>query len=160
MNPAQSATSAEPLAGEQLERRLEELLHQDRFPPPAGFLARARVNEASLHGRAEFDPDEFWADDARRPHWDEPFTTVLDDSRPPFYKWFTDGQLNVSCNCIDRHVEGGRGNRVAFYWAGEEGEQLRDIAEGRALGDVTTLRDPAVMAELVAEFAAEQAKEE
>ena len=47
-------------------------------------------------------------------HWDEPFTTVLDDSRPPFYKWFTDGKLNVSYNCIDRHVEAGRGNRVAF----------------------------------------------
>ena len=56
-------------------------------------------------------------------HWDKPFTTVLDDSNPPFYKWFTDGTLNVSYNCLDRHVEAGRGNRVAFHWAGEEGEQ-------------------------------------
>ena len=48
---------------------------------------------------------------------------MLDDSNPPFYKWFTDGKLNVSYNCLDRHVEAGRGNRVAFHWAGEEGEQ-------------------------------------
>ena len=48
---------------------------------------------------------------------------MLDDSNPPFYKWFADGRLNVSYNCLDRHVEAGRGDRVAFHWAGEEGEQ-------------------------------------
>ena len=66
-------------------------------------------------------------------------TQVLDDSNPPFYKWFTGGKLNVSHNCLDRHVENGRGDRVAFHWHGEEGETrdvtyadlLRDIAEAR-----------------------------
>ncbi len=120
MNPSTASTGT--LVGEQLERRLEELLHQDLFKPPAQFVAGARVNDASLHARAELDPDEFWADQARELHWNEPFTTILDDSNPPFYKWFTDGTLNVSYNCVDRHVEAGNGQRVAFHWAGEEGE--------------------------------------
>jgi acetyl-CoA synthetase len=111
------------LSGERLERRLEELLHQDRFAPPAHFVAAETVDDASLHARAELDPDAFWAEQARTLHWDKPFTTVLDDSNPPFYKWFADGTLNVSYNCLDRHILAGRGNRVAFHWAGEEGEQ-------------------------------------
>ena len=122
MNPDIAPPEASPV-GEQLERRLEELLHQERFAPPAEFLATERVNEASLDAQTEGGPDEFWAEQARGLHWDEPFTTILDDSNPPFYKWFTDGTLNVSYNCLDRHVEAGRGDRVAFYWAGEEGEE-------------------------------------
>jgi acetyl-CoA synthetase len=118
-----TATAFAPLADEQLARRLEELLHQERFAPPTQFVADSRSNHASLRSRPDLDPDAFWAEQARELHWDEPFTTVLDDSNPPFYKWFTDGKLNVSYNCLDRHVEAGRGNRVAFYWAGEEGEQ-------------------------------------
>jgi acetyl-CoA synthetase len=123
MTPPTGTTKQEPLAGEDLDCRLEELLHQDRFPPPPKFVADARVNDASLHAQAELDPDAFWAEQARELHWDKPFTTVLDDANPPFYKWFTDGKLNVSHNCVDRHVEAGRGNRVAFYWVGEEGEE-------------------------------------
>ena len=119
MNPIMST---EPLAGEDLERRLEELLRQDRFASPAGFLATERVDEASLRARAELDGEGFWAEQARGLEWDVPFTTVLDESNPPFYKWFADGKLNVSYNCLDRHVEAGRGGRVAFYWAGENGE--------------------------------------
>jgi acetyl-CoA synthetase len=111
------------LSGEHLERRLEELLHQDRFAPPPRFVANESANDASIHARAELDPDAFWAEQARTLHRDEPFTTVLDDTNPPFYKWFLDGRLNVSYNCLDRHVEAGRGDRVAFHWAGEEGEQ-------------------------------------
>jgi acetyl-CoA synthetase len=120
MNPPTAAAVAP--TGEQLERRLEELLHQDVFPPPTPFVAEARGNDAPLHARADLDPEAFWAEQARELHWDHPFTTVLDESNPPFYKWFTDGTLNVSYNCLDRHVEAGRGNRVAFHWAGEEGE--------------------------------------
>lgn len=111
------------LSGEKLERRLAELLHQDRFAPPPHFVAAEHVNDPALHARAELDPDGFWAEQARELDWDEPFTTILDDSNPPFYKWFSDGKLNVSYNCLDRHVEAGRGHRVAFHWAGEEGEQ-------------------------------------
>lgn len=71
------------LSGEQLERRLEELLHQDRFAPPPEFVATEHVNDASLHARAELDPNAFWAEQAQTLHWDKPFTTVLDDSNPP-----------------------------------------------------------------------------
>ena len=138
MNPPTPVTHAELPAGEQLERKLEELLHQDTFAPPAQFLARERVNDAALHARAELDPDGFWAAQARTLHWDEPFTTVLDDSRPPFYKWFTDGKLNVSYNCLDRHVDAGLANRVAFHWAGEEGEH-RAITYGELHRDVQRL---------------------
>ena len=53
-------------------------------------------------------------------------TESLDDSNPPFYKWFTGGKTNASYNCLDRHVEAGNGDRVAFHWRGEEGEE-RDV---------------------------------
>ncbi|MDQ2896869.1 MAG: acetate--CoA ligase [Actinomycetota bacterium] len=128
MNPPTATTPQAPtktqplLAGEALERRLEELLHQDRFKPTAQFLAAERVNDASLHARAELDANAFWAGQARELHWDVPFTETLDESNPPFYKWFADGKLNVSYNCLDRHVHEGRGQRVAYHWAGEEGE--------------------------------------
>jgi acetyl-CoA synthetase len=122
MNPPATTTHA-ALSGERLERRLAELLHQDRFAPSAQFLADERVNDVSLHAQAELDPTGFWAVQARTLAWNKPFTTTLDDSNPPFYKWFTDGTLNVSYNCVDRHVEAGHGDRVAIHWAGEEGEE-------------------------------------
>lgn len=107
-----TATTSEQfgaLAGEQLERRLEELLDQDRFAPPASFGAAKRVDAASLQARADLDADAFWAEQARALHWEEPFTTVLDDSDPPFYKWFTDGKLNVSYNCLGPPCRGRSG---------------------------------------------------
>jgi acetyl-CoA synthetase len=116
-----SATvGAKPLTGEALEHRLEELLHQEVFTPPASF---GPGPGAALQEQASDGPESFWAEQARALHWHEPFTTVLDDSKPPFYKWFTDGKLNASYNCVDRHVEAGRGERVAFHWAGEQGEE-------------------------------------
>src|SRR3984957_10092374 len=118
--PARATDSPSPLlSGEPLERRLEELMQQQRFASPA---PGETADEAQVRAYAEIDPDSFWAEEARTLHWDVPFTTVLDESNPPFYKWFTDGKLNVSYNCLDRHVEAGNGNRVAFHWAGEEGE--------------------------------------
>ena len=136
--PAEVPRSSPLPAGEKLERRLAELLHEDRFAPHAQFVASARVNDASLHAEAELDADAFWAEQARTLHWDVPFTTVLNDSKPPFYEWFVDGKLNVSYNCLDRHVEAGRGNRVAFHWAGEEGEQ-RAITYSELYRDVQRL---------------------
>jgi acetyl-CoA synthetase len=129
------STSAPSLlpSGEQLERRLEELLQQERFSPPADFADPERISHAP-HA-LEVDPNGYWAEQARSLHWETPFTTVLDDSNPPFYKWFADGTLNVSYNCLDRHVEAGRGDRVAFHWAGEEGEQ-RAITYAELLRDV------------------------
>jgi acetyl-CoA synthetase len=124
MDPSTATTGpSELLVGMQLERRLEELAHQDRFPPPSSFLASERVNDAALKAQAGADLEAFWAEQARSLHWQKPFTTVLDESNPPFYKWFADGQLNASYNCLDRHVDAGLGNRVAFHWVGEEGEQ-------------------------------------
>ena len=126
------------LAGVELERKLEELLGQDRFTPPPGFSSEESVRDGSLYSAAERDPNAFRAEQARRLHWDVPFTTVLDDSSPPFYKWFTDGKLNVCYNCLDRHVEAGRGQRIAFQWAGEEGEE-RAVTYAGLLDDVQRL---------------------
>jgi len=141
MNPSTAATESEqrPLpAGLELERRLEVLLEQEAFPPPAGFFTEQSVRDRPLHAAAERDPDAFWAEQARQLHWDEPFTTVLDDTNPPFYRWFSDGKLNVSYNCLDRHIEAGRGHRVAFLWAGEEGEE-RTATYAQLLDDVQRL---------------------
>jgi acetyl-CoA synthetase len=109
-----------------LAAELEELLKVDRFPPPAAFAAHARLNDPAIYDEAAADPQAFWAKQAENLRWDTPWDTVLDDSDPPFYKWFVGGQLNVSANCVDRHVDEGRGDKVAFHWRGEEGEE-RDI---------------------------------
>ena len=71
-------------------------------------------------------------------HWSVQFTSVLDDSNPPFYTWFADGSLNASYNCLDKHVEAGHGGRVAFHWLGEEGEQ-RDLTYLQLLDQVQRL---------------------
>src|ERR1039458_6916446 len=121
------------------EDRIELLLATPDFPPSAAFAAQAEVADAAIYERAAVDPDTWWADQARqRLDWDTPFTEVLDDSDAPFYRWFADGTLNVSYNCLDRHVEAGLGDRVAFHWHGEEGEQ-RDLTYAELLADVQRL---------------------
>jgi len=110
-----------------LERELEELLDVERFEPPAQFREQALWKDASIYEEAERDPQQWWVRQARELiDWFEEPGEVLDDSNPPFYRWFADGKLNASHNCLDRHVEAGRGDRVAFHWRGEEGEE-RDI---------------------------------
>jgi acetyl-CoA synthetase len=109
-----------------LEEQLEQLLQQESFPPPAEFAERALVRDASIVERAAADREGFWAEQAEALHWDRKWDKVLDWSNPPFAKWFEGGQLNVSYNCVDRHVEAGLGDRVAFHWRGEEGEE-RDV---------------------------------
>ncbi|MBW9207424.1 acetate--CoA ligase [Mumia sp. zg.B17] len=89
-----------------------------RFEPPAELAADANVT-AQTYDLAAEDRLAFWADAARRLDWEKPFTEVLDWSNPPFAKWFADGTLNASYNCVDRHVEAGRGDKVAFHWVGE-----------------------------------------
>src|SRR6266496_386803 len=92
-----------------------------------------------LREQAAADPAAWWAVQAReRLHWDTPFSSVLDDSNPPFYTWFADGTINVSYNCLDRHVQAGRGDKVAFHWRGEEGEE-RDVTYAELLADVQRL---------------------
>jgi acetyl-CoA synthetase len=109
-----------------LEQALEELLEVESFDPPEEFAAQANVSDQSIHDTADADFEGFWAEQARALDWAEDFSTVLDWSNPPFAKWFADGKLNVCHNCVDRHVEAGNGDRVAFHWRGEEGEE-RDI---------------------------------
>jgi acetyl-CoA synthetase len=67
-------------------------------------------------------PQEYWTEKAKAIDWFKPFTKVLDDSNPPFYKWFPDGELNISYNTLDRHVKSARKNKLAYIWEGEMGE--------------------------------------
>ena len=107
---------------EELERVLDDLMEVETFDPPAQFREQALIRDPDIYARANADPEAYWAGRARELHWHRPFTKVLDDSNPPFFKWFADGELNVSYNCVDRHVEAGHGDRVAYHWHGEEGE--------------------------------------
>ena len=75
-----------------------------------------------LYQQAKLDRLGFWADQARNLHWHKPFTEVLDFTNPPFAKWFADGQINASYNCLDRHVEAGLGGRIALLFEGEPGD--------------------------------------
>jgi acetyl-CoA synthetase len=106
------------------EKRAEisDLLREDRtFPPPPEFRARAHVRDESIYAEAARDPDAFWAGFARELEWSRPWDTVL-DWQPPHAKWFVGGTLNVSVNCVDRHVRGARRNKAALIWEGEPGD--------------------------------------
>ena len=109
---------------------LDNLLHEDRhFPPPAELAAHANVT-AETYAEAEADFEGFWAKQAKRISWQTEPTQVLDWSNPPFAKWYADGTLNAAYNCLDRHVEAGNGDRVAFYFEGEPGDtQVMTYAE-------------------------------
>jgi len=112
--------------GTTLEQELERMLEIERFPPPESFRANALLSDPAVYEEAARDPQAWWERQAEALDWFERWDTVLDDANPPFYKWFVGGKLNASYNCLDRHVEAGRGERVAYHWRGEEGEE-RDI---------------------------------
>ncbi|RDZ42546.1 acetate--CoA ligase [Haloferax sp. Atlit-10N] len=103
----------------ELEARLEE---QDEFEPSEEFVAQANVSDAGIYDEFEENWPECWERAAEMLDWDEAYDEVLDDSNPPFYEWFTGGELNACHNCVDRHVENGAKNRVAIKWEGEHGE--------------------------------------
>jgi acetyl-CoA synthetase len=105
-----------------LEQELARLLELERIEPPEAFAADALISDLSEHEAAERDPLAWWERQAEALQWSRRWDTVLDDADPPFYKWFSGGTLNASVNCVDRHVEAGAGDRVAFHWHGEEGE--------------------------------------
>ncbi|GAA1465324.1 acetate--CoA ligase [Microbacterium thalassium] len=109
-----------------MSSQIDHLLNETRhFAPSREFVAQA-VAGADLYDRAKVDREGFWAEQARELlHWHKPFTEVLDWSNPPFAQWFADGELNVSYNCLDRHVEAGNGDRVALLWEGEPGDDRR-----------------------------------
>ena len=106
-----------------LETRLEELLDRETFAPPDEFIDDPVVADESVYENADEDYETFWAEQAEALKWQESYEQVLDWSDPPFAKWFVGGKLNAAENCVDRHVEDGNGDRVAFHWRGEEGEE-------------------------------------
>src|SRR6266576_2906406 len=120
---------------EQLDRELADLLDVERFEPSPEFRERALLKDPGVYEEAAGDPQAWWARQAQQLHWFRRWDTVLDDSSPPFYKWFTGGTLNVSHNCLDRHVQDGRGERIAFHWRGEDGQE-RDITYAQLLAEV------------------------
>jgi acetyl-CoA synthetase len=129
------ASESDPPVGEQLDRELAELLEVERFAPPREFRERALLKDPAIYEQAAQDPLRWWARQAEQLHWFRGWDTVLDDRNPPFYEWFVGGTLNASFNCLDRHVEAGIGDRVAFHWRGEEGEE-RDITYAELLSEV------------------------
>jgi acetyl-CoA synthetase len=90
------------------------------FPPSETFAAQANAT-ADWYERADTDREAFWAEQAERLHWEQKWERVLDWDTP-FAKWFVGGKLNVAYNCVDRHVEAGHGEQVAFHWEGEPGD--------------------------------------
>jgi acetyl-CoA synthetase len=106
-----------------LEAQLEEMLAIETFDPPAEFVEHALLSDPGLYEEADADWKGWWVKQAKTLSWFKEPTKDLNDSDPPFYKWFEDGTINASYNCLDRHVEAGNGDRVAYHWHGEEGEQ-------------------------------------
>lgn len=114
---------------------IEALFEENRrFPPPPEFAAQANAG-AGIYEQAEPDYVSFWASWARTLEWSKPFTVGLEWNEP-FAKWFSDGELNVSVNCLDRHVRAGRGDRIAYFYEGEPGD-ARTITYAQLLEDVS-----------------------
>ncbi|MGH3496091.1 MAG: acetate--CoA ligase [Nocardioidaceae bacterium] len=104
------------------ESALSNLLHENRrFEPPADLAANANV-KADAYDEAAADPEAYWGKQAERLTWAEPWTQVLDWSNAPFAKWYLGGKLNAAVNCLDRHVDAGHGDKVAYYFEGEPGD--------------------------------------
>jgi acetyl-CoA synthetase len=102
---------------------IQNLLKEGRIIAPSEeFRQRARVHDDSIYARAEADPEAFWAAFASELEWSRPWTTVL-EWKSPNAKWFVGGQLNVSVNCLDRHVRTARRNKAALIWEGEPGDR-------------------------------------
>jgi len=110
-------------------------LENRTFPPPAEFAKAANLNDRRLHDKADADWQAFWAEQAEELlDWNDRWEAVVEWDLP-FARWFVNGRLNVSYNCLDRHVEAGRGDKVAFHWEGEPGD-TRTITYDALLADV------------------------
>jgi acetyl-CoA synthetase len=122
-NMAQTETSS--------ETNQQQGLQEHRiFQPPAEFAANAAISGMdayrALCDEAERDYEGFWARLARENlAWQKPFTQTLDESNAPFYKWFADGQLNASYNCLDRQIENGNGDKTAIIFEADDGQVTR-----------------------------------
>jgi acetyl-CoA synthetase len=125
-------------SSEQVERELGRLLDQDIFESPATFREKALIADESVYEEAARDPEAWWAKQAEALDWFDKWDQVLDESEAPFYRWFSGGKLNASHNALDRHVEAGKGDKVALHWRGEEGEE-RDVTYSDLLRDTKRL---------------------
>jgi len=120
------------------DQNISALLSEERvFEPSGEFRARAVVQDRSVYERAEADHEAFWAEQADRLGWVKRWDTVMNWT-PPWVRWFEGGQLNAAYNCLDRHVEAGGGDKVAYYWEGEPGEE-RAITYRELLDEVCRL---------------------
>ena len=126
------------LVGEELDQELARLLEVESFPPPAGFGEHALLNDPAVYEQAAADPEGWWASQAEDLDWSRPFSRVLDDDNPPFYKWFTGGALNASHNCLDRHVAAGSASAWRCTGA-ERTASERAITYAELLADVQRL---------------------
>ena len=101
---------------------IEALLQEYRtFPPPDAFRQQANIADPEVYEEAQRDPEGFWAKLAEELHWFKKWDKVLEWD-PPYAKWFSGGKINVSYNCIDRHLAAGRRNKAALIWEGEPGD--------------------------------------
>jgi acetyl-CoA synthetase len=121
------------------DQNLDSILREDRvFPPPPEFAAQAHPGSLEqyeeLYARSIADPDGFWEEAARELHWFAPWTKVLDWNLP-WAKWFVGGKINISYNCLDRHVRNGKGDKTAIIWEGEPGE-VRRLSYAELLAEV------------------------
>ena len=105
------------------DQPIEALLDEERlFPPPEDCSRNANIADPDIYQRAARDPEAYWAQAAESLEWMRKWDQVL-DWNPPIAQWFVGGKLNVSVNCLDRHVRGWRRNKAAFIWEGEPGEE-------------------------------------
>ena len=98
------------------------LKEKEQYPPSAAFKKDAWIKNDSLYKQAAKDPNAFWARMAGELDWIRPWAKVL-DWKPPFAKWFFGGKINVSANCLDRHLAGAGRNKAAIIWEGEPGDR-------------------------------------
>src|SRR4051794_9258949 len=121
----------------QTEDTIAALLAETRtFPPSPEFVAQANVNDPEIYERAATDLEGFWAKEAEQLDWVKPWDSVLEWDAP-FAKWFNGGQINVSYNCLDRHVKNGRGDKIAYYWEGEPEGDRKTITYAELLDEVS-----------------------
>jgi acetyl-CoA synthetase len=108
---------------EKVSPEIEALLKEDRsFAPSDEFRSRALVSDPAIYDKAAKDPEAFWAEFAKELEWIAPWSKVLEWNAPDA-KWFVGGKLNISANCLDRHVRTARRNKAAFVWEGEPGDR-------------------------------------
>lgn len=97
-------------------------------PDPSLLEGSLTLDWQAMEERAQADPQAYWAEQASELEWSKPWDTVLDDSKAPFYTWFAGGRTNIVTNCVDRHLDGPRKNKLALIWVGEDAGKVRTFS--------------------------------